>query len=173
VADSVTPPVNSHGDVALVAGPAMDTTKQIVVRSVIGAHYFTSDVPWACISIVTEKGTWPEISEANRVGLLQLAFADIAAAEGDEERTFNENHAHRILDYVKDVWDGIDSLMIHCEEGNSRGPAVAAAVSRIYLGEDKFYFLPHMYWPNRLVYRILLETARKRGEYQGADHLSP
>lgn len=50
----------------------MDKTKQIVVQSVIGAHYFQSTVPWACISIVTEEDTWPKISEANRVGLLQL-----------------------------------------------------------------------------------------------------
>jgi hypothetical protein len=62
--------------------------------------------------------------------------------------------------------------MIHCEEGNSRGPAVAAAISRIYLGEDKLYFLPHMYWPNRLVYQILLDTAHKRGEYQERGKLS-
>jgi predicted protein tyrosine phosphatase len=140
----------------------MDTAKQIVVRSVIDAHYFTCQSPWACISIVSEQNTWPEINEANRVGLLQLAFADIADAEGDEKRAFNEDHAHRILDFVKEVWDRIDVMMVHCEEGNSRGPAVAAAISRIYLGEDKLYFLPHMYWPNRLVYRILLDTARKR-----------
>ncbi len=150
----------------------MDTAKQLVVRSVIGAHYFTCDMPWACISIVTERDTWPEINEANRVGLLQLAFADIAEAEGDEERAFNEDHAHRILDFVKEVWDRIDVLMTHCEEGNSRGPAVAAAISRIYLDEDRIYFLPHMYWPNRLVYRILLETASKRGECKGPTDLS-
>ena len=154
------------------AGPAMNATKQIVVESVIGAHYFVRDVPWACISIVTEKNSWPKISEANRVGLLQLAFADITTIDGDEERAFNEDHAHQILDFVKEVWERINVLMVHCEEGNSRGPAVAAAISRIHLGEDRLYFLPHMYWPNRLVYRILLETARKRGDYQGPHGLS-
>ena len=151
----------------------MDTAKKIVVQSVIGAHYFTSEMPWACISIVTEENSWPKISEANRVGLLQLAFADIAAAEGDEKRAFNEDHAHRILDFVKEVWDRIDVLMVHCEEGNSRGPAVAAAISRFHLGEDEIYVLPYMYWPNRLVYRILLDTASKREEYLGPNDLSP
>ena len=151
----------------------MDGAKQIVVQSVIGAHYFTCQVPWACISIVTEEDSWPKISEANRVGLLQLAFADIATAEGDEARAFNEDHAQRILDFVQQVWDRIDVLMVHCEEGNSRGPAVAAAISRVYLGEDKVYFMPYTYWPNRLVYRILLETANKRGEHQGFHNLSP
>jgi len=145
----------------------MDQTKQIVVQSVIGAHYFQSPVPWACISIVTEENTWPKISEANRVGLLQLAFADIAVAEEEEERVFKEKHACKILDFVQEVWDKIELLMVHCEEGNSRGPAVAAAISRIRFGEDRTYFLPHMFWLNRLVHRVLLETARKRGEYQG------
>ena len=142
-------------------------TKQIVVESVIGAHYFQSAVPWAGISIVTEENTWPSISEANRVGLLQIAFADFAVVEGEEERVFKEAHAHKILDFVQEVWDKIEVLMIHCEEGNSRGPAVAAAISRIRFGEDRTYFLPHMFWPNRLVYRVLLETARQRGEYEG------
>ena len=118
------------------------------------------------------KSRSPKISEANRIGLLQLAFADIAVAEGDEKRVFKEDHAHRILDFVKEVWDKIDVLMVHCEEGNSRGPAVAAAISRIHLGEDEVYFLPYMYWPNRLVYRILLDTASKRGEYPGPNGLS-
>ena len=99
----------------------MNTAKRIVVQSVIGAHYFTCEMPWACISIVTEENSWPKISEANRVGLLQLAFADIDAAEGDDKGAFNEDHAHRILDFVKEVWDRIGVLMVHCEEGNSRG----------------------------------------------------
>ena len=145
----------------------MNQTKEIVVQSVIGAHYFQSTVPWACISIVTEKDTWPTISEANRVGLLQLAFADIAFVEGDEARAFKEEHAHKILDFVQEMWDKIELLMIHCEEGNSRGPAVAAAISRIRFGDDRTYFLPYMFWPNPLVHRVLLETARKRGEYEG------
>ena len=70
----------------------------------------------------------------------------------------------QILDFAKDAWDRIDVLLIHCEEGNSRSPAVAAAVSRIYLGDDRTYFLPYMYWPNKYVYKVLLDVARKRGE---------
>jgi predicted protein tyrosine phosphatase len=152
--------------------PAMDSTKQIMVQSVIGAHYFTCHVPWACISIVTVENTWPKINEVNRVGILQLAFADIFSAEGDEKGAFAEGDAHRILDFVKEVWPNIEVLMVHCEEGNSRGPAVAAAISRIYLGEDRTYFLPYMYQPNQMVYRVLMDTARTRGDYEGPDCFS-
>ncbi len=150
----------------------MATAKEIIVQSVVQAHYFTCQVPWACISIVTEEDSWPKISEANRLGILQLAFADIASAEGDEKRAFAEGHAHRILDFVKQVWNRIGVMMVHCEEGNSRGPAVAAAISQIYLGDDRIYFLPYMYQPNQLVYRVLMDTARERGDYQGPDHFS-
>jgi predicted protein tyrosine phosphatase len=151
------------------SGADVGNAKRIVVESVIGAHYFACQTPWACISIVTEAGGWPAISEENRVGLLQLAFADITVIEGEEERAFREAQAHRILDFVKGLWDRIDVLMVHCEEGNSRGPAVAAAIARIYFGDDSLYFLPYRYWPNKYVYRVLLDTARKRGELRQAD----
>ena len=114
----------------------MGSSKQILVKSLIQACYFTCEVPWACISIVTESGTWPTISDDHRVGLLHLAFADIGKASGDEPGAFTEDHAHRVLDFVKQTWDSIDLLLIHCEEGNSRSPAVAAAISRIYLGDE-------------------------------------
>lgn len=142
----------------------MGSEKQILVKSLIGASYFTCEVPWAGISIVTEVGTWPTLSDEHRVGLLQLAFADMGNASGDEQRAFTEDHACRVLDFVKETWDRIDVLLIHCEEGNSRSPAVAAAVSRIYLGDDRTYFLPYMFWPNKYVYEVLLDVARKRGE---------
>src|SRR5512143_1934931 len=62
----------------------MENAKQIVVQSVVGATYFTCPSPWACISIVTEAGTWPKLSDEHRVGLLQLAFADIGNSSGNE-----------------------------------------------------------------------------------------
>ena len=64
--------------------------KHIVVKSAIGAGYFTCRVPWACISIVTEEGAWPMINKDSRVGLLQLVFADLTGAEDHEERAFTE-----------------------------------------------------------------------------------
>jgi hypothetical protein len=66
----------------------MPITKEIIVQSIVQAYYFTCQVPWACISIVTVEDSWPKIHEANRMGLLQLAFADIATAEGSEQGAF-------------------------------------------------------------------------------------
>ena len=50
--------------------------------------------------------------------------------------------------------------MVHCEDGDSRGPAVAVGLSRIYLGHDETYFLPGMYQPNPWV----LSSAAGNGE---------
>ena len=137
--------------------------KRIVVQSVEGAYYFKCHVPWACISIVTSDGAWPPINQANLLGHLQLAFADILSP--DDPRGFKREHAHRILDFVRGIWDKIELLMVHCEAGVSRSPAVAAGISLIFLGTDGVFFMPHLYQPNQFVYDTLLETAWKRGEY--------
>jgi predicted protein tyrosine phosphatase len=142
--------------------------KQIVVQSFVGATYFKSDVPWACISVVTEDGNWPEISAANRVDLLQLSFADAIYPDSTGLLVlFGEEDAHRILDFVKAVWDRIDLLMVHCEAGISRSSAIAAVVSRIYYGDDAPFVLSRLYEPNPLVYRIMVEVAVERGDYSG------
>jgi predicted protein tyrosine phosphatase len=141
--------------------------KRIVVESVEGAYHFRSSALWACISIVTSDGAWPPINQANLVGHLQLAFADILSP--DDPRAFKREHAHRILDFVGGIWDKVDLLMVHCEAGVSRSPAVAAAISQIYLGTDGTFFMPHLYQPNQLVYDMLLETAWERGNTRGGN----
>lgn len=139
--------------------------KQIVVESFVGATYFKCEVPWASISIATEVDEWPTLSEANRIGLIQLAFADIRFPDPVCPATvFDHGHACKILDFVKATWNRIDLMFVHCEAGTSRSPAVAAAVSRIYYGDDGPFMLPHLYEPNLLVYRKLLEVAEERGE---------
>jgi len=144
------------------------TEKRIIVYSAIDAQYFTSDVPWACISIATEPDFWPPISDDNRLGLLRLAFADIRYPEhGELGSHFNNEHAHAVLDFIEEHWHSIDVLMIHCEAGTSRSPAVAAVISRIYVGDDGGFTLPHLYQPNPHVYRTLLEVASERGEHAG------
>jgi hypothetical protein len=42
---------------------------------------------------------------------------------------------------------------------------VAAAISRIYYGDDGPFMLSRLYEPNLLVDRKLLEVAEERGEY--------
>jgi predicted protein tyrosine phosphatase len=143
-------------------------SKQILAESAVGASRFTAHVPWACISIASQEGSWPEISAVNRLGLLQLAFGDVNSFECPKsDEGFAEEHAHAILDFVREQWDLVELLLVHCEVGRCRGPAVAAAVSKIYLGHDDHFFLPDLYQPNPLVYKTMMNVAVKRGEFAG------
>ena len=54
------------------------------------------------------------------------------------------------------TWDEAEVFLIHCEVGLSRSPGIAAALSRIYFGDDGPW-AEHDF-PNPLVYRLLIET---------------
>lgn len=127
----------------------------IQVRSRQGARDFRSDVPWAAISITSNPHVWPELSDENRVGLLQLYFKDVTIPG---ENSITKGHVQQILDFVKTHWDHVECILVHCDAGMSRSPAVAAAIAKIFIGEgeDQYYF--QRYWPNYLVYKMLLEA---------------
>jgi hypothetical protein len=135
--------------------------KEVFVRSKGHAAMFESDVPFAAISVSTEPGEWPVISETNRVGLLQLSFADrdvtnVTPEMIVEKNLFRPDQAKQILDFVSDNWDKAEVFLIHCEAGLCRSPAIAAAITKIAGGEDGYYF--KHYSPNRYVYKTILEA---------------
>ena len=133
--------------------------KHFEVRSARNAEFFRSDRPWAAISI-TSGHEHPVLSETNRVGLLRLVFDDIT--QPDLPQSFTPALATEILDFVASVWDKAGAFLIHCDVGLSRSPAVAAALSRIYYGDDGPWF--ELDFPNRLVYDVLVETHAQRSE---------
>ena len=119
------------------------------------AMAFKCEVPWAAISITSNPQAWPELSRENRIGLYQAYFLD-ATVPGEDSMT--EVQAEEILEFVTWVWDKIECLMVHCDAGLSRSPAVAAGLAKIFIGEgaDMPYF--EKYWPNYLVYKLILEA---------------
>lgn len=137
---------------------------QIVVLSCIEAVDYYCESHWACISIATTEDEFVEIQRRRRRGLLQLAFADIDQRV-DGYTLFDTDHAHDILDFVTRHWDKVNTLMVHCEAGLSRSPAIAAAIARLKFGEDHEFFA-EPYIPNSLVYQTLLDVASGRGDYQ-------
>jgi predicted protein tyrosine phosphatase len=101
-------------------------------------------------------------SEANSVGILRLAFDDVldGAERGRDITAFNVFHAGQILDFWNSVKDDIETLVVHCNGGQCRSPAVAAAIERIETGQDEHWFKTKR--PNILVYRTLLEEYHNR-----------
>jgi hypothetical protein len=145
--------------------------KDFIVRSKFYAPGFVPGIPWAGISITTYKDEWPTLNATQRMGLLQLAFADLEFPKsGYEHMLFNHEEADKILDFVADMYDKVEVFLVHCEAGVSRSPAVAAALTKIYGGDDSFYF--DNYCPNMLVYNRLLKRAEERKNAEFVSELS-
>ena len=66
-------------------------------------------------------------------------------------------HAKRIWRFLREHQDKIATLVVQCEQGASRSPAVAAAICRM-LGDDDSRFF-NEFVPNQYVYALLLKTA--------------
>lgn len=73
-------------------------------------------------------------------------------------RSFSQSDAAVFADFLKRLETGIDTLYCCCDAGESRSPAVAAAVMR-YLGMDDMavWRNPH-YHPNMLVFAMLMDA---------------
>jgi predicted protein tyrosine phosphatase len=141
---------NEQGDLG------QPTNGKLLVLPKSKAAEFTHSTPWACISIGSEPGDWPKINKCQQVDILQIAFADIDLPRRTGHILFTEAHAQQIWDFVEKVWDQVDLLMVHCLAGQSRSPAVAAAIAKIKYNDDMMYF--RLYTPNSLVYNTLLKV---------------
>ncbi len=69
----------------------------------------------------------------------------------------NEDHAREIWQFVDKWQETIATIVVHCEQGMSRSPAVAAAISKILDGDGSQFF--HEYMPNRYVYDLMMTVA--------------
>lgn len=114
-------------------------------------------VPYAIISIadLSEDFVPMPVQDENLVGSLQIAFGDIyAKASKSYYKLFDRYDARKIWDFVESVEDKIKLLLVHCDGGTSRSPAVAAAISKVYTGHCSIYF--DLYSPNAHVYSTML-----------------
>jgi len=79
-------------------------------------------------------------------------------------RLMTVEHAKKIWQFVR-KWDGkVGAIVVHCEQGMSRSPAVAAALCKAFGGDESPFFRD--YQPNRHVYRLML-ASRSEGEGKG------
>lgn len=138
--------------------------EDIVVYPARAIPHIDTPLPWAMISIVTFENTWPDYNSKNCKKVLRLAFHDATPDSPNtlKDHLFNIHLANMILDFVEEVQHEIKMLVVHCEAGLSRSPAIAAAISNWYFQDDKKYFKPP-YFPNNFVYRTLMQCVRQRG----------
>lgn len=117
------------------------------------------EVPHVIISITTSEDDRARLPASPLCrAVLRLAFADADAATSaiPEAALFSRAHARAIWDLVEAHRPHIERIVVHCDAGMCRSPAVAAAIAKVMDGDDAPYF--QRYRPNMRVYRTMLET---------------
>jgi len=116
-----------------------------------------SDEPHAYISISTNGCPSPQIRANDKtMAVLCLWFLDLDKDRpGLEAKKFQPHHARAVLDFVFANMKTVETVIVHCDAGLSRSPGVAAALTKIFGGDDSPFF--KQCTPNMRVYRMLLE----------------
>ena len=71
----------------------------------------------------------------------------------------NEGHARAIWQFVQEWCNKVETIVVHCEQGMSRSPAVAAAICKVLGDDDRQFFREYM--PNRYICDLLMTVAEE------------
>jgi len=117
--------------------------------------------PHVVISIADPGSPQPIIRPSGLCrGILRLRFHDAEPTEGflspPEIKQMTHQQAQAIWQFVKKHLSDIKLVVVHCEAGMSRSPAIAAAICKGLGGDDSRFF--DEFQPNMLVYGLLLEA---------------
>lgn len=77
---------------------------------------------------------------------------------------YHEASKH-IVDGIEHNINRIQQIIVHCDAGYSRSPAIAAAIAKAFGMDDEEYFSGGRYCPNRHVYRTMLNEFAERGYF--------
>jgi len=98
------------------------------------------------------------VHNENRLDTLFLKFADFDE-EWDtarKEDVITNDQAKEIINFVKKYKDKVDMIVVNCEAGLSRSPAVGGAIAKWLNNDDSLFF--KKFNLNRMVYRTLLNN---------------
>ena len=73
---------------------------------------------------------------------------------------FSDEHAKKVAAFVDSVLGKADILICQCEYGQSRSAGIAAAIKQSLHGNGIDIFADERYFPNKLVYRKVMENMR-------------
>ena len=138
-----------------------DITYVILNRSQATCYHYNNSHVFISI---TAPGVIPVELPDNvfRRAELFLSFDDIenvkelAAFDRDPETwpiIFNYSHANKVMNLLLENIPYLSTILINCDSGVSKSPAVAAAIDRFFGGDGKIFF--EKYQPNNLVFKIL------------------
>ena len=100
-----------------------------------------------------------------RLHWMGMSFDDAEPVSGfiptSSLKYMNSYHANEIWAFLRKHQDKCDHLIIQCEQGMSRSPAIGAAVARcLDIPAERFW---RKYQPNRYVYDLVVEAFNRLG----------
>ncbi len=107
----------------------------------------------AVIFCSDEKNSYSELKPI----MLVVSFSDTTSR--DQADAISTEQAREIISFVKSLPADIQDLYISCSAGQSRSPAIAAAVIRMYGRNDDAIWNNPFYTPNTLVYQVICQEA--------------
>lgn len=117
-------------------------------------------VPFALISLLSqeEKGLYglPDVDPRTCRDHLWVDVADVP--EG-YEGAMTPGQAREIAEFARGLAGNVRVLFIHCAAGHSRSPAVAAALSKAWTGDDGLFRAGRQ--PNEHVYELVLDALER------------
>lgn len=123
--------------------------------------------PYVVVSISDTENRRPRLKHpATFRGNLFVQFHDAEPVTGSSLPegivVIDQAHAKKIWTFVQRHRNHVGTIVVQCEQGMSRSPAVAAAICR-WLGLDESRFFAE-YQPNEFVYRMLSNMTGQEGE---------
>lgn len=106
----------------------------------------------------------------NCLDALNIEFSDIGPSTPlgihteNELKVMTKEDAVKIHNFVENLSEDVEKLIIHCYAGASRSVAVAAAISKVKFGDDRIYFKDGC--PNMHVYNMVLEAYGLSNKYE-------
>lgn len=105
-----------------------------------------------CAAIISSSSE-PDASRIPDIAYVYRRYEDLDADVPG--RSFTQNDAGVIAGFLRNLSPEVDTVYCCCDAGESRSPAVAAAVCRYYgLDDVHIWENPH-YHPNMLVFTVL------------------
>ena len=116
-------------------------------------------VPYLRISITDEDKGFVYVNEDKEYLLhsLRLKFWDTDSNDFPDRSAISKEQADKIIDVMEKYKEVAWVVIVNCEGGLSRSPAVAAALSKIYEGTDAEIVRSKPFY-NKYVYRTILNA---------------
>lgn len=97
------------------------------------------------------------------VAALEIAFHDAEPTAGftppSNIQMMTHANAQQIADFIVQQTGHVDTLVVHCEQGMSRSPAVALAIAEYF--ELNTSWIEKSYQPNQYVYGLVIDALRE------------